>query len=152
MKNRNKPTEEEALLNAVLGDESWQALNSRLKSQAMRVMCAANYKRRVGLRAGQTACAAALFVSVMWWLGLLPQRAIIQQGPHHVDVAETTQKAEAPLPLATAARFISEEEMLAMFPPGSCVVAEINGQKQLVILDPKIAKEGFTVADAMSPK
>jgi hypothetical protein len=44
---------------------------------------------------------------------------------------------------AAKAQFISEEEMLAMFPPGSCVVAEINGQKELVFFDATKAREGF---------
>jgi hypothetical protein len=35
--------------------------------------------------------------------------------------------------------------MLAMFPAGSCVVAEINGQKELVFFDAKKAEEGFVL-------
>ena len=32
-----------------------------------------------------------------------------------------------------------------MFPPGSCVVAEVNGQKELVFFDAKKAEEGFAL-------
>jgi hypothetical protein len=35
--------------------------------------------------------------------------------------------------------------MLAMFPPGSCIVAEVDGQRRLIFLDPKIAAEGVEV-------
>jgi len=38
---------------------------------------------------------------------------------------------------------ISEQQMLAMFPPGSCLLAEIDGKKRLVFLDQKLATEGF---------
>jgi len=44
---------------------------------------------------------------------------------------------------STQTQFISEEEMLALFPPGSCVVAEVNGQKELVFFDAIKAREGF---------
>ena len=147
MKSLNKFSEEEALLNAALADESWQSLNSSLKRHALVAMCARNRKRRLRLWAGQAACTAALFTGALWWLGLLPQPAVKPVNSRQIIAAGVAQKSETPLTSATAVHFISETEMLAMFPPGSCVVAEINGQKKLVILDPKIAEAGFTVAD-----
>jgi hypothetical protein len=50
--------------------------------------------------------------------------------------------AQAP---ANQAVFISENEMLAMFPPGSCVVAEVNGRKELVFFNAEAARKGFVL-------
>ena len=44
--------------------------------------------------------------------------------------------------------YISEEQMLAMFPKGSCVLAEINGEKQLVVFQGKEAVAGTERAEA----
>jgi hypothetical protein len=40
------------------------------------------------------------------------------------------------------ARCITEAQMLAMFPKGSCAIAEIDGKRQVVFLDPAIETEG----------
>jgi hypothetical protein len=47
-------------------------------------------------------------------------------------------------------KIITEEQMLAIFPAGSCLLAEINGEKQLVFLDPKVASEGFPLPQVFS--
>ncbi len=39
----------------------------------------------------------------------------------------------------TASPF-SDEELLALFPRGSCILAEIDGRKELVFLDPKLER------------
>ena len=114
----------------------------------MGALCATNRKRRFRLWLGQAACTAALFAAVVWWLDLLPQPS----RPGQTNAAAARQKPETPRASVTATHFISEQEMLALFPAGSCVVAEINGQKEFVILDPQIAEEGFTVADAPSQR
>src|SRR5439155_17575301 len=36
---------------------------------------------------------------------------------------------------------ISDEQLVATFPPGSCFLAEINGEKVLVFTDPKLQAE-----------
>jgi len=115
-------------------------------------LCATNRKRRFRHWLGQAACTAALFAAVVWWLGVFPQPVISPERPRQTKTAAATQKTETLRASVTAAHFISEQEMLALFPAGSCVVAEINGQKEFVILDPQIAEEGFTVADAPSQR
>jgi hypothetical protein len=81
---------------------------------------------------GRAACAAALLIGAGWWLR--------PADPVSVPVVKTSAK---PAPARPHEQFISEEEMLAMFPPGSCLVAEVNGQKMLVFFDAKKAEEGF---------
>jgi hypothetical protein len=132
MKNDCEPNDVDWLLNAVLADDDWHALNGSLKREALAAMGAAKRRRRLQLRFGQAACVAALLVGAAWWLH--------PPAPGRAPVAEASGQ---PASAATKDQFISEEEMVAMFPTGSCVVAEVNGQKTLVFFDAKKAEEGF---------
>jgi hypothetical protein len=38
---------------------------------------------------------------------------------------------------------ITDEQLIAAFPPGSCYIAEVNGQKQLFFRDPKVKEQFF---------
>lgn len=130
MKNDREPNDGDGLLNAVLADDDWRALNCSLKREALTAIGTARRRRRLRLWTGQVACAALLLVGAGWWL----------RPRSDVPLAETSR------PLASARpekRFISEEELVAMFPAGSCVLAEVNGQKTLVFFDAKKAEEGF---------
>jgi hypothetical protein len=132
MKNDREPNDVDGLLNAVLAGDDWQALNCSLKREALTAFGAARRRRRVLLWFGQAACAAVLLSGAARWLRP-PTRG-------DVTVAETSKQLS---PALTEEHFISEKEMLAMFPAGSCVVAEVNGQKTLVFFDAKKAAEGF---------
>ena len=39
--------------------------------------------------------------------------------------------------------FITDDQLLLLFPKGSCVLAEVNGQKELVFLDANVKREYF---------
>jgi hypothetical protein len=43
---------------------------------------------------------------------------------------------------ANLPQHITEAQMLALFPKGSCIIAEIDGQTQLIFFDHKIEEEG----------
>jgi hypothetical protein len=132
---KNVPESNDVLLNAVLADEAWQALNSSLKRQALAAIGAHRRRQRLRLWTGGAACAALLLIGVGSWLR--------PTAPGSAPIAQTSGQ---PAASRTEVQFISEEEMLAMFPPGSCVVAEINGRKELVFFDAKKAEEGFALA------
>lgn len=132
MKNNREPNDVDGLLNALLADDDWHALNSSLKHEAVAAMGMIRRRRRLRLWLGQAACAAMLLAGAAWWLR--------PSAPDGVPLAETFGQ---PVSAKTEDKFISEEEMLAAFPAGSCVVAEINGQKTLVFFDAKQAEEGF---------
>jgi len=132
MKKDREPNDVDGLLNAVLTDDDWRALNFSLRREALAAVGAARRRRRLLLCLGQVACAAALLIGAGRWL--LPAT------PGNVPVPETSGRSVS---ARTEGPFISEEEMLAMFPPGSCVVAEVNGQKTLLFFDAKKAEEGF---------
>ena len=132
MKNDREPNEIDGLLNAVLADDDWHALNRSLKREALAAIGVARRRRCLLFRVGPAVCAAALLAGAGWWL--LPPT------PGHRPVATISGQPTSP---DAGKQFISEEEMLAMFPAGSCVVAEINGQKTLVFFDAKQAEKGF---------
>jgi len=132
MKNDREPNEIDGLLNAVLADDDWHALNRSLKNEALAAIGAAKRRRRLRHWLGQAACVAVLLVGAGWWL--------LPPAPSHGPVATMSIQPASP---GAEEQFISEDEMLAMFPAGSCVVAEIDGQKTLVFFDAKKAEEGF---------
>jgi hypothetical protein len=132
MKKAPEPNDVDALLNAVLMDGDWHALECSLEREALAAIGQARRKRRWLFGSGQAVGAAALLVGVGWWF----------RSPASRDVPV----AEAAVQPVVGGRFISEEEMLAMFPAGSCVVAEVDGQKELVFFDARKAEEGFVLS------
>lgn len=78
-------------------------------------------------------------------------RIIATQTPAAADLAVAgtmalpgePEKAAAPAAAPDEGpQYISEEELLAMFPQGSCTIAEVNGQKELIFFDRKVEVEG----------
>jgi hypothetical protein len=131
MKNVPEANEVNALLDAVLTDGDWHALNGSLKREALAAIGATRRRRRLRIRTGQAVCAAALLVGIGWWW--------------RSPVSPEVPMAKASPQPGAGGQFISEAEMLAMFPSGSCVVAEIDGQKELVFFDARKAAEGFVL-------
>ena len=134
MKNGREPNDADGLLNAVLADADWQALNCSLKGEALATVGAVRRKRRWRLSVVRVAAVAVLVIAAVWWL--------------HSPAQNPGPATGAPGPSVRSDLgdiFISEDQMLAMFPPGSCVVAEVDGQKELVFLDAEKAQEGFVL-------
>lgn len=133
MRTDRESNEVDGLLKALLADDDWHALNGSLKREALAVVGVTRRWRRLRNVLGQAACAAMLLVgTAWWWLG--------SSAPEGVPLAETSGQS---MSAGLKGKLISEEEMLATFPAGSCVVAEINGEKTLVFFDAKQAEEGF---------
>src|ERR1700686_2340004 len=128
MNNPEKSRETDALLNAVLADCEWEAVRSSLKREGVAAMVVAS-RRRVRVRSALTACAALLLATTAGWLSSLVRW-------------QTAPVASQPgLPPASEQRFVSEAEMLAMFPSHSCVIAEVDGERRLVFFDASKAEE-----------
>src|SRR5260221_14676588 len=117
------------LLNAVLGDEGWQTANAAGKAAAL----VAFQARQRARRAMQwTGCVVALAVGIACgahWLSrsVTPPRQI------------AAKPADAPREPLTQ-RSLTDAELIASFPEGSCFLAEIDGKKQLVFLNQEIER------------
>lgn len=131
MNNVREPNDIDALLDAVLADDDWGALSVRLKREALVTIGEARRRRRVRRWIGRAACVALLAGAVWWMRGPAPDRGLAADTPGQ------------PAPAGARDPFVSEDEMLAMFPAGSCVIAEVDGRKELVFLDVRKAEEGF---------
>jgi len=124
----NPDFEREApLLDAVLRDEDWQIASAAIKADVMGAFRRRQRLRRITRGTGWVIALAAGIAGTFHWLGrpaAAPQRILVQQAE---------QKS-------VGARFLSDEELLASFPKGSCFLAEIDGRKELVFLDPNVER------------
>jgi len=134
MKTNPDPHEEDALLEAVLRDDSWQAANATAKQEALGVFQARQRLRRL-TRWGGAAAALAVAAAACW---------IISQPD------KTPPRAAGHMAGPNPINYLTDDELLALFPPGSCFLAEVDGQKELVFFDPKVERE--YVSDAGPPR
>jgi len=150
-----KNFDELKLADASLADEGWQAYRDQLCNNGLAVLRTKRLRRRWGSVA-QIAAMLVLFGGVLWSIdgrkkpenswragqsngGANSLRADLRSNVPRTEAASRPQKDGLP--------YVTEEEMLAMFPKGSCVVAEVNGQKELVFLDQRSAREGFHLTE-----
>jgi hypothetical protein len=136
MKTDENMNDCEGMLDAVLTDERWQTVSEDLKHQALGALRHARQRRQLRMQISQAIFALILLGSLAWWF----------HSPASKSKSVVSQTADAIPPVSSAASqgpFVSEEEMLAMFPPGSCVLAEVDGRKELVFFDVEAARKGF---------
>jgi hypothetical protein len=123
------PERDDTLLDAVLRDENWQTASAAFKAEALGIFRARQRLRRLTRWAGSAMVLAAAFVGLAHWLSR-PATA-----PRPVTVA----RVEAPKTPDTA-RNLTDQELVAAFPQGSCFIAEVDGKKELVFLDPAVGR------------
>lgn len=127
---------EDALLNAVLRDETWQATDAACKAEALGAFLA---RQRVRRLARWTACTVALGAVVgcgVYWFG----------HPRAAPPQMAARPSEPPRESGTP-RYLTDQELVASFPKGSCFLAEIDGKKKLVFLDRNVERQCFFQAD-----
>src|SRR6476661_5773777 len=120
--NTNRDFEkDDPLLNAVLGDETWQTANAAGKAAALGTFRSRQRTRRVMRWTGYAVALAAVITCGAYWLGrsVTPALQIVQN---------PTAAPKDALPR----RSLTDAEMIGSFPEGSCFLAEIDGKKQLV--------------------
>ena len=136
----NDESDNDKLLNAALGDGEWAAMSAGLRERSLRT-----FRVRRNLRRGLRLCMAILVFAVIGMAGLRFENRDGQKA------ASGTRPASGTHPVATAAKAstdiprISDEELVALFPRGSCAIAEIDGRKQLVFFDEKQAEQGYAL-------
>ena len=126
MRTNSDPERDDALLDAMLQDETWQTASAAFKAEALRTFRARQRVRRLTRWAGSVAALAAVTAGVVHWSGR-PAAPPRQVAMAHTEVPKAPDKP----------RRLTDEELVAAFPKGSCFIAEVDGKKELVFLDPK---------------
>jgi hypothetical protein len=136
---KTNPDREDTLLDAVLRDESWQTNNAAFKAEALGTFRTRQRVRRLTRWAGGAVVLAVVVAGAVHWRGrptATPRQFVASR-------VEAPKKTEKP-------RYLTDEELLASFPKGSCFIAEVDGKKELVFFDPNVERK--FVADFKTEK
>ena len=129
MRMNADPERDDALLDAMLQDENWQTASAAFKAEALRTFSVRQRVRRLKRWAGSVAALAAMMAGVVYWFG--PPAA----APRQITMAQTEVPKAPDKP-----RRLTDKELVAAFPQGSCFIAEVDGKKELVFLDPELER------------
>jgi hypothetical protein len=129
MRTNVDPENEDTLLDALLRDENWQAASAGFKEEALRTFRVRRRTRRLTRWTASAATLAAAVVCAAYWLRM-PATA-----PRKVMMASVLVPQPTPDP-----RPLTDAELVASFPKGSCFIAEVDGKKQLIFVDPKVER------------
>ena len=132
MKTNPDPDHEDALLEAVLRDDGWQAANAAGKAAALRVFQARRRVRRLARWGGGAAALAVAAVCATHWLA-----GPVAEAPRRLAVIQP----EPPPAQPEKSKYLTDGELIARFPPGSCFLAEVDGKKKLVFFDPQVERQ-----------
>ena len=131
------------LLNAALYDESWHSFQSGLRTQSTAALRSTR-RRRLALSYTVQLAALVIVIAAAW--STLGSRSRGLSSPQtQPQLQANSPTPSAPTSAATSS-YITQDQMLSLFPKDSCVLAEINGQPQLVFFNPAHARDGFDLA------
>jgi hypothetical protein len=120
---------EESLLRAVLADENWRVKSASGRVAALNAFGAHQRTKRVKRWMGYLMGLTVVIGLVLHWFE--NGRDVPRPG-----VAKVNQGLE----LVQSRRQLTDQELLASFPQGSCFLAEVDGKKELVFLDPDVER------------
>lgn len=122
------------LLEQTVADADFKTHDAEVRRAALREFRKSNYRRKLAAISG---IAAALAVTTVLLIGSLRTK--------HVSVAAVPLEAKGSTATqsARASGSLSDEQLLAVFPPGSCYFAEVDGRKMLVFKDEKVRQIYF---------
>ncbi len=123
------PEPRDPLLDAVLQDDHWRTLDQELKSAAVGAFRRHRRRRR----------------HFRWGVGALVLMAVTVTAlyrPHPLLTAHHPRPEVQTIPSSDSdgVRYLPDDELLKLFPPGSCVLLEIAGRTRLVFLDPEVER------------
>ena len=129
MRMNSDPERDDTLLDALLQDEHWQTASTAFKAEALRTLRVRQRVRRLTRWAGSAAALAAVMAVVAHW------SSRPAAPPRQITLAHAATPKAPDLP-----RRLTDTELIAAFPKGSCFIAEVDGKKELVFLDPKLER------------
>ncbi len=142
MTTNSEHNRDDALIDVILRDDKWQATSAAFKAKAVGSFRARQRVRRMTRWGAAVAACALLLSGTVRWFG----RPVAPPRPNPLAHAQPPNKPVHP-------RSLTDRELLAAFPKGSCFIAEVDGKKLLVFLDPQV-KQAYladTGAAATSP-
>jgi hypothetical protein len=129
MRANCEPESYDPLLDAVLRDERWASASATGKAQALGAFRARQRLRRLTRVLACLPVVAVLIAGLVYWFG--PRTA----PPAQITVARNDGPKALEQP-----RYLTDAELLARFPKGSCFIAEVEGRKELVFLNPEMGR------------
>ena len=129
MRTNADPERDDALLDAMLRDDNWQTASAAFKTELLGTFRARQRVRRLTRSAAGAVALAAVIAGMVHWFGP-PEPAPRQSTVAHTTVPKALEKP----------RYLTDGELVAKFPKGSCFIAEVDGQKQLVFFDPAVGR------------
>jgi hypothetical protein len=137
MKKSSDPHTEQTLLDALLQDEAWRSGSAAFKAEALGAYQTHLRTRRL----------------TRWSLGMVALAVVTCMVHWLVEPAASPRRqsfasAKVPKP-AGQLRHLTDGELLAAFPKGSCFIAEVDGKKELIFVDPQ-AEHTFVVRSGVS--
>jgi len=121
MKPEPESESPQPLIDAVLHDESWQTASATLKAEALKTFRTRQRVRRLARWSiGAAAMIVAADITVHWFAK-----------PGRLATRNVHQTVQVPMPTNGPAQ-LTDEQLLASFPKGSCFLAEVNGHKELI--------------------
>ncbi len=121
----------------MLQDENWQTASAVFKTQALRTFRVRQRVRRLTRWAGSVGFLAAMIAGLAHWFGpraTAPRPIMVA----HIEVPKPTDRP----------RHLTDAELVAAFPRGSCFVAEVDGKKELIFFKPELKRTYLAGAGA----
>jgi hypothetical protein len=127
----NRESSEYRLIDKMLADESWHAASICLKQEALSALRLRRFERRLDQMAAGFAGLAVF--------GLIVRLALPFFAAPKPASASNDMKPALPVEMQSdppsKINYINDEQLLAFFKDRPCVLAEINGKKELVFFD-----------------
>jgi hypothetical protein len=132
------PEKEDRFLKTVLSDEAGPPGGAALKAEVMAAFRARHALRRMARWASGVTAAIAI-AGLFFWLGHpLP--------PPKPPARNPSALAGPP----SHPQFLTDAQLLASFPPGSCFLAEVDGHKELIFVDKDARRRYLAATDNQS--
>jgi hypothetical protein len=138
MKTNPESGPEDPLLDALLRDEEWQASSTVIKRHALEAFRARRRAHRLARWGLGAAASTAAIAGATYWFG------------HTADSRPTTVSYPAPPSTESVPRYMTDEELLASFPKGSCFLAEVDGKQELIFVDPNLERKYMATPERAS--
>jgi hypothetical protein len=126
MKTNPDTDRDDTLLEAVLRDEEWQTASAAMKAEAMGTLHTRRRRRRLTRWAAGSVAMLTLALSAAHWFD--------QPEPVPAPVAKVSTEHSAE---SSGPHYLTDDELLASFPAGSCMLVEVDGREELVFLNPE---------------